>query len=274
MEPLLVYKMTSNIPCGQQYIGGNHSWFEFPPTRKRPQYITVFFPSQQTLQLMGAKVPICTGFTTILSSSLPLMVFDAQVLNTMEIHSSSTCLNNINLVAPSFAYPSFRCRTCTTCLIHPFGQGPGFFPPTYKTLPFAIFQKSCVDSGNISAYINTQSDPHHSPLPYPFSLRQGVYGHHLLYWRLHTSLSPQIHVILNPIAPSTKCQNGILPHHITHFSFVWFNVHSLLSLPESLFAPTSSLLFSSDVFASSFIESPNLLVLEIPSNLPSPFPLS
>ena len=44
---------------------------------------------------MGAKVPTCTCFPPTLSSIQPLMVFEAQVFNTMVVHSSSTCLNNI-----------------------------------------------------------------------------------------------------------------------------------------------------------------------------------
>ena len=205
------------------------------------------------------------------------MVFDTQVFNAMGVHSSSTSLNNIRCFAPSVAPPDLLCRTCTTRHLHPFLQDPGFFPPIYKTIPFAIFQKACIYLVSILDSVNTQSSPQHSSLPYPLSLCHGVSSHHILDWRLHTSPPPPpppIHVTLKPTTSMTKVQNGIILHQITRVPFVWYDVHYLLSPPESLLPPTSPLRFSSEVFASSFIASPEFLGLEIPSNLPYPLILS
>ena len=148
---------------------------------------------------MGYKLPSCTCFLPILTSRQPLIVFEAQVSNSMGVHSSSISLNNIRLSAPSVDPPALRCKPLITCPLHPFGHGPGFFSPTYKIIPFAVFQKTFVGSSNRSSSFNAHSNPQNCSIPSPSSLCQGVSGHHLLGWRLNTSLPPQIHVTIIPI---------------------------------------------------------------------------
>ena len=159
---------------------------------------------------MGSKVPICTCFPPTPASRQTLIVLEAHVFNSMGVHYSSIRLNKIRLFAPSVDPPILRCRTCTTFPIQPFVHRPGLFTLTYKILTFAIFHKSCVDFGNISDSVNDQYDLLHCSLPSPSLLCQGMSGHHLLEWRLHTSLPPQIPVTLKPTAPMTKFQNGII----------------------------------------------------------------
>ena len=135
---------------------------QIPPLhgKKAPLYHSILYLPAQ-FSLMFANVRSCTGFPPTLASRLTLMVFDAQVFNTMGVHSSSTRLNNIRFFAPSVAPPALQCRNHTTCPIHPFGEGSCLFPPTYRTLPFAIFQKAYVYSGNLSDFFNTQSATQH-----------------------------------------------------------------------------------------------------------------
>ena len=168
---------------------------------------------------MGTKVPICTFFSPNLASRHQLIVLEAQVLNFMGFHSSSIRLNNIKLFALLVAPPALKFIAFTTCPLHHFGQGPGVFPPTYKILPFAIFQKLYFCPGNISASVKNQSNCQHFPLPYPYLLCQGVSGHHIMDWCLHTLLLPQILVTLKPTALTTRCQNGIFPCNITYVPF-------------------------------------------------------
>ena len=152
----------------------------------------------------------------------------------MRVLSSSILLNSIPLCALWVPPPALRFRTHTNYSLHPFGYGLGFFPQTYKIIPFDIFQKMCFGTGNRSASVKTQSDPQNYSLPYTSSLFPGLTGHHILDWRLHTSYSPQIPVILKPTASNTRRQYSIFPHQITHVTLVLSDIHSIISLPEPL----------------------------------------
>ena len=65
----------------------------------------------------------------------------------MVVYSSSICFNNIIIFVKLVTPHDLWCTTHTACPLHPFGHRTDLFQPTYKVLPFAIFQKSWVGSG-------------------------------------------------------------------------------------------------------------------------------
>ena len=186
MKPLLIQKMAYHTPRHQQDIWRDQTWFKFYSHRKEaPVYYSLLYLPANII-LNGHK---CTQLY-LLPPNLSFKVStDGVLIQSIQHYGSPLLLHSSQqhkIFAPSVTPPVLRCRTYTTCPLHTFGKPPGLFTPAYKIISFATFQKAFVVSGNISDYVNTQSDPQHCSLYSTFSLCQGVSGQHILDWRLHT----------------------------------------------------------------------------------------
>ena len=91
----------------------------FHPTGKKSQCITVFFSWQKTMSLIGVKALNRILFPPTLDSRQPLIVLDAQVFNSIGVHSSSSCISNMTFFALLVDPTALQCRTHTTCPLNP-----------------------------------------------------------------------------------------------------------------------------------------------------------